>query len=134
MFLEMFSRWESTAGKLAHEDPRLLLRIIELSSIKGGISQRALRQELKINQPRISKLTKKLTSSKLAGGPWVVVRKLPSDHRVVLTVATAQAKDKTNCLRTELTSIVVRHTKGAPKKKKNTVSNSPTYSFSLLDN
>jgi DNA-binding MarR family transcriptional regulator len=113
MFLEMFSRWQSTAGKLAHEDPRILLRIIKLSSIKGGISQRVLRQELNINQSRLSKLTKKLASNS-----WVELQKSPADRRVVLTVATAQAKDKANCLRTELAAIVMMHTRAAPKKRK----------------
>lgn len=113
MFLEMFSRWESTAGKLAHEDPRILLRIIELSSIKGGISQRNLQQELKINQPRLSKLTKKL-----ARNLWVQIRRSAPDHRVVLTIATALGKGKARDFRTELATMIMMNTQAVPKKRK----------------
>ena len=52
----------------------------------------------KINQPSLSKLSKKLVI-----GKWVVVQQSPSDRRVVLTIATDRAKEKVMRLRTSHT-------------------------------
>lgn len=63
-FLEVFSKWKTNVGDvLAGEDPKILVRIVELSSTNEGISQRALQEDLKINQSRLSKLSKKLAAA-----------------------------------------------------------------------
>jgi DNA-binding MarR family transcriptional regulator len=101
-FLEVFSKWRTNVGdRLAREDPQILARIVELSSTREGISQRALQQDLKINQSRLSKLTKKLAACK-----WVVLRKSSSDRRVLLMTATDLAKAKVDWLRKELSAVI----------------------------
>jgi DNA-binding MarR family transcriptional regulator len=112
-YLEVFSNWKINVGEvLSREDPQLLVRIVELSTAKEGISQRALQEELKINQPRLSKLTKKLAVCK-----WVVLQKSSADHRVVLMTATDLAKTRVDWLRTELAAINAMP-KAAPKRGK----------------
>lgn len=112
-FLEVFSKWKINIGDcLARGDPQILARIVELSSAREGISQRALQQDLKINQSRLSKLTKKLTACK-----WVVLRKSPSDRRVLLMTATALAKAKVDWLRKELSAIAAVPTRAAPTRR-----------------
>jgi DNA-binding MarR family transcriptional regulator len=113
-YLEVFSKWKITVGEvLAREDPRILVRIVELSTVKEGISQRALQEDLKINQSRLSKLTKKM-----AGCKWVVLEKSSSDRRVLLMTATDHAMARVEWLRTELSAIDVVLTSAAPKKGK----------------
>jgi DNA-binding MarR family transcriptional regulator len=112
-FVQMYSKWNAIVGNLlAGEDPNILLRVVELASTDGGISQRALQQDLKINQPRLSKLTKKLVSAR-----WVGVRKSPSDRRVLLMRATDNAKTRVERLRMELSAIVVVPAGVAPKRR-----------------
>jgi DNA-binding MarR family transcriptional regulator len=102
-FLKVITKWKKQVGDvLARVDPQLLVRIIELSSTREGISQRELQQALKINQPRLSKLTRKLTACK-----WVEVRESPSDRRVVLMVATDYGKARVGWLRKELAAMIV---------------------------
>lgn len=113
-FLEMLSKWERIiGGRLASEDPRIILRIVELTSTEEGISQHALQEGLKINQSRLSKLTKKLAVCK-----WVVVRKSSSDQRVLLIRATDLAKAKVEMLQMEMSAVVVEPTRGAPRSRK----------------
>ncbi len=101
--LEVFSKWRTTVGTvLAGEDPKILVRIVELASTEGGISQRELQQELKINQPRLSKLTKRLVSAR-----WVVVRKSSADRRVLLMRSTDHARTRVEWLRKELSAVSV---------------------------
>lgn len=112
--LEVFSRWRKTVGSvLAGEDPKILVRIVELASAKGGISQSDLQKDLKINQPRLSKMTKRLVSAR-----WVVVRKSSSDRRVLLMRATDHAKTRVERLRTELSVIGETTTPPAPKRSR----------------
>ena len=48
-FLEMLSKWERIiGGRLASEDPRIILRIVELTSTEEGISQHALQEGLNL--------------------------------------------------------------------------------------
>jgi DNA-binding MarR family transcriptional regulator len=113
-FLEVFSRWRTNVGDLlAGEDPKILVRIVELSSTNEGISQRALQEDLKISQSRLSKLSKKL-----AVCSWVVLRKSSSDRRVLLMTATDHAKARVEWLRTELSAIDVVPTPAAPRRDK----------------
>ncbi len=73
-FFEVITKWKIQVGDvLARVDPQLLVRIIELSSTREGISQRELQQALKINQPRLSKLTRKLAACK-----WIELLDSPS--------------------------------------------------------
>jgi DNA-binding MarR family transcriptional regulator len=112
-FLEVFSKWKTNVGDcLAREEPQILARMVELSSIREGISQRALQQDLKINQSRLSKLTKKLAACK-----WVVLRKLSSDRRVLLMTATALAKTKVDWLRKELSAIDAVPSRATPTSR-----------------
>jgi DNA-binding MarR family transcriptional regulator len=113
-FLEVFSKWKTNVGDcLAREDPQILARIVELSSTREGISQRALQQGLKINQSRLSKLTKKLAACK-----WVVLRKSSADRRVLLMTATDLAKAKFDWLRKELSAIDAVPTRAAPTSRR----------------
>jgi DNA-binding MarR family transcriptional regulator len=113
-FLEVFSKWRTNVGDvLAGEDPKLLVRIVELSSTNEGISQRALQEDLKINQSRLSKLSKKLAACR-----WVVLRKSSSDRRVMLMTATDHAKARVDWLRTELSAIGVVTTRAVPRRGK----------------
>ena len=111
-FLEVFSKWRKNVGAvLAGEDPQMLVRIVELSSTMEGISQRALLKYLQINQPRLSKLTKKLVVCR-----WVELQKSSTDRRMVLMNATDLAKAKVEWLRTELSAIEVMPALAAPKR------------------
>jgi DNA-binding MarR family transcriptional regulator len=117
-FLEVITKWKKQVGDvLARADPQLLVRIIELSSTREGISQRDLQQALTINQPRLSKLTRKLASCK-----WIELQTPSFDLRVVLMVATDHGKARVEWLRKELAAIVVvpalAPTRTAPKKRK----------------
>jgi DNA-binding MarR family transcriptional regulator len=119
-FLEVITKWKKQVGDvLARVDPQLLVRIIELSSTRVGISQRELQQALKINQPRLNKLIKKLAACK-----WIkVCERQSSDRRVVLMVATDHGKARVEWLRKELSAMVVLPTppvptRTAPKKVK----------------
>lgn len=116
-FLEVITKWKKQVGDLlARADPQLLVRIVELSSTRTGISQRELQQALKINQPRLSKLIRKLAACK-----WIeVCEPAASDRRVVLMVATAHGKARVGWLRKELAAMVVAPvpTRTAPKKRK----------------
>jgi len=113
-FLEVFSKWRTNVGDvLAGEDPKILVRIVELSSTNEGISQRALQEHLKINQSRLSKLSKKLAACR-----WVVLRKSSSDRRVLLMTATDHAKARVEWLRTELSAIGVVTTRAVPRRGK----------------
>jgi hypothetical protein len=77
-FPEVFSKWRTNFGDcLAREDPRILARIVELSSTSEGISQGALLQDLKISQSKLSKLSKKLAVFK-----WVVLHSSLSGQRI----------------------------------------------------
>jgi DNA-binding MarR family transcriptional regulator len=115
-FLEVITKWKKQVGDvLARVDPQLLVRIIELSSTREGISQRDLQQALKINQPRLSKLSRKLAVCK-----WIELLESPSDRRVALMVATAHGKARVEWLRKELSAMVVMPTltRAAPKTRK----------------
>jgi DNA-binding MarR family transcriptional regulator len=112
-FLEVFSKWRTNVGDvLAGEDPKILVRIVELSSTNEGISQRALQEDLKINQSRLS------LSKKLAACRWVVLRKSSSDRRVLLMTATDHAKARVEWLATELSAIGVVTTPAVPRRGK----------------
>jgi DNA-binding MarR family transcriptional regulator len=111
-FLEVFSKWKTNVGDcLAREDPQILARIVELSSTNEGISQRALQEDLKINQSRLSKLSKKLAACR-----WVLLRKSSSDRRVLLMTATDQGRARVEWLRTNLSVIGVVRARTPPKK------------------
>lgn len=113
VFIEMFSQWNTTVGRLlAGQDPSILIRIVELASTEEGISQGALQHDLKINQPRLSKLTKKLVASK-----WVEVRRPSSDRRFVLMRATDHARKIVKDLNAKLSFFVGVPTRTAPKKR-----------------
>jgi len=113
-YLEVFSNWKKNVGEvLSREDPQLLVRIVELSFANEGISQRALQEDLKINQSRLSKLSKKLAACR-----WVVLRKSSSDRRVLLMTATDHAKARVEWLRTELSAIGMVTTRAVPRRGK----------------
>jgi hypothetical protein len=110
----MYSKWNEIVDRdLARENPNILLRIVELTSSEEGVSQTALKKDLKINQSRLSKLTTKLISSK-----WAVVQESPTDRRVLLICATDHAKARVEELKTALSACVVVTAQSAPKGRK----------------
>jgi hypothetical protein len=61
MFLEKWAAWQSVVPpNLRREDPKVLLRFMELSASSEGIFQQELKLALGLNQSRLSKLAAKL--------------------------------------------------------------------------
>lgn len=66
LFLELHDIWEAKIpAALRGEDPRLLSRFLELCDSEEGVSQADLRRYLKTDQPRISRLAKRLRETGL---------------------------------------------------------------------
>jgi DNA-binding MarR family transcriptional regulator len=61
LFLELYDIWVAkTPAALRAEDPRFLSSFLRLCDSAEGISQANLRKALKVDQPRISRLAKRL--------------------------------------------------------------------------
>jgi MarR family len=106
IFVAMRSTWWSHVPiALAREEPGMLSRLLGLGSRAGGISQSELRRELGINQPRLSKLIKKLHDER-----WIRVKQSETDSRVKLMTTTATARDTIASLRTELAALLAAKT------------------------
>lgn len=98
VFVTMWSRWWSRVpASLAREDPGMLTHLLELGLRPGGISQSDVQRELGINQPRLSKLMRKLLDE-----GWIRVKKSESDSRVKLMTTTATAKDRVAKIKVDL--------------------------------
>lgn len=97
----MFSRWSSALPpNLSGEDPNVLIPLLGFAMSEEGISQSDLRRKIGINQPRLSKLLKKLVKQR-----WIRVKKSESDGRVMLVTTAAIARDLLGSLETELAAL-----------------------------
>jgi DNA-binding MarR family transcriptional regulator len=113
----MHSLWKKIVdAQLAHEDPFLLIRIVDLTSTVEGMTQSGLRKSLGINQPRLSKLQKKLVSRK-----WIVARKAPTDGRVVLVTATDHGMKIISRLRLELSAALPEPVQTTPERRRGAI-------------
>jgi len=66
LFLEMWSAWEDVIPqKLSRENPRVLLRLLELAATPKGVFQVELKSALSVNQSALSKLVAKLRKAEL---------------------------------------------------------------------
>ena len=100
----MWSAWLATVPpSLIHEDPRLLFRFLELSSTSDGIFQQELKRGLGVNQPRLSKLTRKLVEV-----GWLTVSTPKDDRRKRLAITTVAGKKGLAVLRSKLGALVSR--------------------------
>jgi DNA-binding MarR family transcriptional regulator len=93
--------WSHVPVALAREEPGMLTRLLDLGLRARGISQSELRRELGINQPRLSKLMKKLLDER-----WIRVKQSETDSRVKLMTTTPTARDRIASLRTDLGSLL----------------------------
>jgi DNA-binding MarR family transcriptional regulator len=102
LFVAMSSKWKSRVPAiLASQEPSLLARLLNASSGAKGIAQSELRQKLRINQPRLSKLMQKLVE---AG--WIEVKRSKADSREQLATATAAGRDAMANLKSDLAALV----------------------------
>ena len=98
LFVSMLAVWsKQVPARLTHQSPGALLRLLELGSRAGGISQLELRQELGITQPHLSKLMHKLVLER-----WVRVKEPKIDRRRKLVTTTAAARALLATLKSEL--------------------------------
>ena len=89
-FLAMWTMWRSVVPPaLRKEDAELLIRILQRGLSEDGISQSQLRSDLGINQPRLSKLIRKLVRL-----GWMSVSTCEDDGRMVLLTTTPEAKQR----------------------------------------
>jgi hypothetical protein len=103
VFLQMWAACKAVIPQgLIRQDPRLLIRFLELSGRPEGIFQMELRRRLGINQPRLSKLTQKLVE---AG--WIEVHTPDGDGRKRLTITTGAGKEWLTALSAKLEALVV---------------------------
>jgi DNA-binding MarR family transcriptional regulator len=78
LFREMWREWRSKIPeRLANEDPETLIRLLELCDNDSGVFQSEVKRELGVNQPKLSKLTRKLVDQ-----AWITVKKSEKDGRV----------------------------------------------------
>jgi DNA-binding MarR family transcriptional regulator len=102
LFVAMSSKWKSRVPAiLASQEPSLLARLLNASSVAKGIAQSELRRELGINQPRLSKLMQKLVE---AG--WIEVKRSKADSREQLATATAAGRSAMANLKSDLAALV----------------------------
>jgi DNA-binding MarR family transcriptional regulator len=92
VFDQFVAKWQTWTTQippvLARQAPGLITRLLDLASREGGIFQSELRRELKINQPRLSKLVRKLRKLR-----WVSVKKSKTDTRFSIVTTTAIGRE-----------------------------------------
>jgi len=89
LLLKLWSKWNSAMPRsLRRVKPEILIRLLTFEIPEEGISLTDLRRELGLNQPHISKLTKKLVKV-----GWVRVKASASDGRVVLLTMTVLGRE-----------------------------------------
>lgn len=110
VFLQMWEAWEAIVpSSLIHENPRVLLHLLELSARPEGIFQSELTSELDVNQPRLSKLTTKLCKAGLVNvSPW------KDDRRKVRTKASVSGRAMLASLNQRLSALGT--TASAPRR------------------
>ena len=101
-FVRIWSAWWSgVPAVLARQEPSVVARLLNLGLLEEGISQSDLRRELGVNQPRLSKLMKKLVR---AG--WIRVRRPKTDSRLKLMTTTAAGREKIMGLKADLAALL----------------------------
>jgi DNA-binding MarR family transcriptional regulator len=88
-YCNMWTVWKRAVPEtLAAENPSILSELLRLASREAGICRSELERKLDLNQPRISKLSKKLLDEN-----WLEVVERPGrDGRLVFIRATSLAK------------------------------------------
>jgi DNA-binding MarR family transcriptional regulator len=114
--VRIWSTWWSRAPTaLARQEPSMVARLLNLGLRKEGISQSDLRRELGMNQPRLSKLMKKLVRT-----GWIRIRRSKTDNRVKLMTTTAPARDRIATMKSDLAAVLraeVAKLAAAPSRK-----------------
>jgi DNA-binding MarR family transcriptional regulator len=104
LFLSLWAAWESVApAALLHQNPRIVLTLLERSARPGGVFQTELKQELGVNQPYLSKLSHKMHS---AG--WIKITKPKNDRRRCLTTTTAAGTQALADLKNQMNPLTAR--------------------------
>jgi DNA-binding MarR family transcriptional regulator len=112
LFMKMWTAWESTVPKvLVRENPRILIRFLELSASDEGIFQQELKRQLGLNQPRISKLTQKLI-----GAQWIVLLTPDEDKRKRTAFLTKTGRQGFANVRSSLDVVVAKPVSSALSK------------------
>lgn len=97
IFISMWSKWRSVVGaSIADEDPAILVRVLNLAA-EPGTTQTKIRKHLRLRQPRVSKLVKKLVRERL-----VKVEKSSSDKRAVVVAVDERGREVLDRLEFEL--------------------------------
>src|ERR1035437_1948767 len=120
LFVQMWLEWKSKLpNRLANEGPDELIRLVELGAHDSGVSQSVARIELGVNQPRMSKLMKKL----LREG-WIKAEKSKTDARSTPMKTTQKAEKWLSSLGERLTglqassgTVATRHRRKKPAPK-----------------
>ena len=101
-FVQMWLKWRSALpATLVREDPLILIRLSQLCQRGEGVSQSELKRELGINQPRLSKLMKKLEREQ-----WITIRGSEADERLRLMTTTTMARDRMASLEADLRALL----------------------------
>jgi DNA-binding MarR family transcriptional regulator len=101
-FVRIWSdRWSVVPTGLARQEPSVVARLLKLGSREGGISQSDAQRELRMNQPRLSKLIKKLIRV-----GWIRVNRSKTDRRIRLMTTTVTAQAWIASLKQDLETLV----------------------------
>jgi DNA-binding MarR family transcriptional regulator len=93
--------WFRVPTGLARQEASVVARLLMLGSREGGISQSDLQRELQMNQPRLSKLMRKL----LKVG-WIQVKRSKTDRRIRLMTTTVSARARMASLKQDLAAFL----------------------------
>ena len=97
-FVRVWSGWWSRVpDRLARQESSLVVRLLTLGLQEGGISQAELKRELRIAQPRLSKLMVKLEKV-----GWIQMKASKTDRRIKLMTTTVKARGRVNALKQDL--------------------------------
>jgi DNA-binding MarR family transcriptional regulator len=99
-FIQMWEAWQRIIPKtMRREDPRVLIAFLHLSEDAEGIFQMELKAKLEINQPRLSKLMRKLEDAE-----WIQIEKPADDRRKRRVVLSPAGRTGLAALRSNLKS------------------------------
>ena len=99
-FIQMWEEWQKIIPKtMRREDPRVLIRLLQRIEPGEDTFQLELKSKLEINQPRLSKLMRKLEDAK-----WIKIDKLADDRRRRWAALSPAGKTGLAALRSKLQS------------------------------